>query len=56
MHRHFAKRLTSTDNEKWETFASFYKECDDQEKYKDDESKLKILEGYNNYVEKWKKI
>ena len=56
MHRHFAKRLTSTDNEKWETFASFYKECDDhREKYKDDESKLKILEGYNNYVEKMEK-
>ena len=56
MHRHFAKRLTSTDNEKWETFASFYKECDDhREKYKDDESKLIILEGYNNYVEKMEK-
>ena len=56
MHRHFAKRLTSTNNEKFETFASFYKECDDhREKYKDDESKLKILEGYNNYVEKMEK-
>ena len=56
MHRYFAKRLTSTDNEKWETFASFYKECDDhREKYKDDDSKLKILEGYNNYVEKMEK-
>lgn len=56
MHRHFAKRLTSTNNEKWETFASFYKECDDhREKYKDDESKLKILEGYNNYVEEMEK-
>ena len=39
MHRYFAKRLTSTNNEKWETFASFYKECDDhREKYKYDES------------------
>ena len=56
MHKHFAKRLTSTDNEKWETFASFYKECDDhREKYKDDENKLKILEGYNNYVEEMEK-
>ena len=56
MHRHFAKRLTSTDNEKWENFASFYKECDDhREKYKDDEKKLKILEGYNNYVEEMEK-
>ena len=56
MHKHFAKRLTSIDNEKWETFASFYKECDDhREKYKDDENKLKILEGYNNYVEEMEK-
>ena len=56
MHKHFAKRLTSKDNEKWETFASFYKECDDhREKYKDDENKLKILEGYNNYVEEMEK-
>mgnify|MGYP001335855457 FL=1 len=56
MHKHFSKRLTSTDNEKWETFASFYKECDDhREKYKDDENKLKILEGYNNYVEEMEK-
>ena len=36
MHRHFAQRLTSTNKEKWETFASFFKECDDyREKYKD---------------------
>ena len=56
MHRHFAKRLTSTNSEKWETFASFYKECDDhREKCKDDENKLKILEGYNNYVEEMEK-
>ena len=56
MHRHFAKRLTSTNSEKWETFASFYKECDDhREKYKDDENKLKILEGYNAHVEEMEK-
>ena len=56
MHRHFAQRLTSTNKEKWETFASFFKECDDyREKYKNHEDKLKILDGYNNYVERMQK-
>ena len=56
MHRHFAKRLTSLNNEKWETFASFYNEIDNQrKKFEEDESKLQILEGYNNYVENMEK-
>ena len=56
MHRHFAKRLTSLNNEKWETFASFYNELDNQrKKFEEDESKLQILEGYNNYVENMEK-
>ena len=55
MHRHFAKRLTSLNNEKWETFASFAKECDDyREKYKNNPSKLKILDEYDSYVEEMK--
>lgn len=56
MHRHFAKRLTSLNNEKWETFASFYNELDNQrKKFEEDENKLQILEGYNNYVENMEK-
>ena len=56
MHRHFAKRLTSLNNEKWETFASFYNELDNQrKKFEEDESKLRILEGFNNYVENMEK-
>ena len=57
MHRHFANRLTSkTGNEKWETFDSFYLEVDNKrEHYKDDENKLKLLEGYDNYVQSMQK-
>ena len=48
--------LTSLDNEKWETFASFYNELDNQrKKFEEDQSKLQILEEYNNYVENMEK-
>ena len=56
MHRHFAQRLTSLKDEKWETFDSFYLEVDNKrEHYKDDENKLKLLEGYDNYVQSMQK-
>ena len=57
MHRHFANRLTSkTGYEKWETFDSFYLEVDNKrEHYKDDKNKLKLLEGYDNYVQSMQK-
>ena len=57
MRRHFANRLTSkTGNEKWETFDSFYLEVDNKRTLqKDDENKLKLLEGYDNYVQSMQK-
>ena len=57
MHRHFANRLTSmTGSERWETFNSFYFEVDNKrEQYKDDENKLRLLDGYDNYVQSMEK-
>ena len=38
-------------------FDSFYLEVDNKrEHYKDDENKLKLLDGYDNYVQSRKKI
>ena len=55
MHRHFAQRLTSLKDEKWETFASFGKECDDnREKYQNNPKKLKILNEFDVFVEEMK--
>ena len=55
MHRHFAQRLTSLKDEKWETFASFGKECDDnREKYQNNPKKLKILNEFDGFVEEMK--
>ncbi len=57
MHMYFAERLNSKNgDEKWETFGSFYKQVDDiREKYKDDENKLNLLNGYDNYVQEMEK-
>ena len=56
MHRHFAQRLTSLKDEKWETFASFGKECDDnRQKYENNPKKLKILNEFDSFVEEMKK-
>ena len=53
---HLAKGLTSLNNEKWETFASFYNELDNQrKKFEEDQSKLQVLNEYNNYVENMEK-
>ena len=52
IHRMFARRLTSTNNEKWETTASFFMEVDKlrETKYKDNPEMLEKIEGYNTHV------
>ena len=51
VHREFAKRLLSTNDEKWATTAKFYSEVDYlRGKYSGDKERLVLLGGYNQYV------
>ena len=51
VHREFAKRLLSTNDEKWATAAKFYSEVDYlRGKYSSDKERLVLLDGYNQYV------
>ena len=49
--REIAKRILSTEDEKFMTCYSFYNECDNlREKHKDNEKTLKILSDLNDFV------
>ena len=51
VHREFAKRLLSTNDEKWATTAKFYSEVDYlRGKYSSDKERLTLLDDYNQYV------
>ena len=53
IHREFAKRILSTNSEKWATTSKFYSELDYlREKYtkSNDKDRLKLLDEYNQYV------
>lgn len=53
VHREFAKRLLSIENQKWITFPMFYSECDMwREKFdkQGDVQKLEMIDKYNDYV------
>ena len=58
IHRNLAKRLLSTNNEKWNTFSRTYSEIDTlREKFEreGDPGKLPMLEEINAYVEELEK-
>ena len=59
IHRNFAKRLLSTNNEKWNTIPRTYSEIDTlREKFEREgkEEKLPVLNEINAYVEELEKI
>ena len=54
IHKEFAKRLNSLNNEKWVTFGKFYAELDTYRNKFDKENNsegLKILEEYDSFVQ-----
>ena len=57
IHKDIAKKLLSTNNEKWNTIPRTYSEIDTlRNKFKNDKEKLKTLEEINSYIEEMEKI
>jgi len=57
IHKDTAKKLLSTNNEKWNTIPRTYSEIDTlRNKFKDDNEKLKMLNEINSYIEDMEKI
>ena len=51
IHKEIAKRILSTNEEKWNTIPRTYSEIDTlRNKFKDDDEKLKALEDINSYI------
>ena len=52
IHKDTAKKLLSTNNEKWNTIPRTYSEIDTlRNKFKDDKEKLEMLNEINSYIE-----
>ena len=57
IHKDTAKKLLSTNNEKWNTIPRTYSEIDTlRNKFKDDKEKLKALDDINLYIEEMEKM
>ena len=57
IHKDIAKKLLSTNNEKWNTIPRTYSEIDTlRNKFKDDNDKIKRINEINSYIEEIEKM